>query len=88
MNDVIVKLVPTSCIRDLPQGLVMNIEVGDYTVKISTRDETNIVIEYVADGRWGLVRLVNPDPDTRVIDIIKEAQALIEKFMEKRKAEA
>jgi hypothetical protein len=82
------QLIPTLKVRDIPRGFVMTMEVDNYEVKISTRDETNIVIEYVGDGRWGLVRLVNPDPETKVIDIVIEAQALIERFIKKRRAEA
>ena len=82
------QLIPTLKVRDIPRGFVMTMEVDNYEVKISTRDETNIVIEYVGDGRWGLVRLVNPDPETKVIDIVIEAQALIERFIKKRREEA
>jgi hypothetical protein len=88
MSTELAQLIPTLKVRDIPQDLVMSVEVGNYKVKISTRDETNIVIEYVGDGRWGLVRLVNPDPEIKVIDIVEEAQALIEKFIKKSRAQA
>ena len=84
------QLIPTVKVKDMPQGSIVKMEVGNYEIEIDTKSEgPEIKIEYVIDSsRWAMVRFVGPDPDASIDEIVREAQALIEKFIEKRKAEA
>ena len=89
MSDI-VQLVPTVKVRDIPSGLFIEIEVEDYEIKINSRlERPEIVIEYVMDSsRWGMVKIVGPDPEASIDEIVREAQALIEKFMRKKASTA
>ena len=86
----LVQLVPTIRVRDMPPGSLVKMEVGNYEIEINTRPAVpEIKIEYVIDSsRWALVRIVGPDPDVTINEIVREAQALIEKFIGKKASTA
>jgi len=79
------QLVPTIRVRDVPLGSIVKMKVGNYEIEIDTQSAgPEITIEYVIDSsRWASVRIVGPDPDVTIDEIVREAQALIEKFIKK-----
>jgi hypothetical protein len=86
----LVQLVPTIRVRDVPLGSLVKMEVGNYEIEIDTKSaEPEITIEYVIDSsRWASVKIVGPDPDVTINEIVREAQALIEKFIRKKASTA
>ena len=90
MSTELAQLIPTLKVRDLPYGSRVKIEVGNYEIEIDTKSEgPEITIEYVIDSsRWASVRIVGPDPEASIAEIVREAQALIEKFIKKKASTA
>jgi len=82
------QLVPAIRVRDMPSGSLVKMEVGNYEIEIDAKSaELEITIEYVIDSsRWAMVRIVGPDPDVTIDEIVREAQALIEKWFTRKKA--
>jgi len=89
MKDDIIKLVPNIKVRNIPDELFMQIEVGGYEIKINFRlERPEIEIIHVEEGGWASVKIADPDPDATIDEIVKEAQNLIEKFRRKKSREA
>jgi hypothetical protein len=81
------QLIPTLKIKELPPGTIIKFEFPTYQVKIDAHEETEIRVEYSFNGRWASIRFYGPDPEASIAEIVKEAQALIEKFMRKKEAQ-
>jgi hypothetical protein len=85
MSTELSQLVPTLKVKELSPGTILKLELPTYEVEINTQYEyPKIKVEYSFDGRWASIEFFGPDPEASVAEIVKEAQALIEKFMRKK----
>jgi hypothetical protein len=85
------QLVPTLLVKDLPKGFIMKIEIDNYEVEVDYRNQEalEIFVHYTESlDRWAEVRILDPNPDVTIDEIVREAQALIEKFIKKKASTA
>ena len=66
------KLVPKTKIAEIPVDTEMRIKAGKYVVQLEkTTDMTVLTVEYMADkGGWGVVKIIDPDPDLALNDLV------------------
>lgn len=81
----IIQLALNSKVRDIPNGMYLRFEYGDYIVKIDFDEKSEIS---VYDDDWNHeVTIEDPDPEVKIIDFAEDAKRLIEKYQQKRAKE-
>jgi hypothetical protein len=72
-------LVPRTKIREIPPGTKMRLEADKYKVElVKTVDMTVLTIEYVTEkGGWGIIKLIDPDPNLSLNDLVLSAQVFL-----------
>jgi hypothetical protein len=85
MNEV-VNWVLNVKVKDLPEGFSVTVKnYGNYHIHVEFDDYPEVAVSEAAG--WSYIKIDNPDPEARIIDIIEDAKALIEKYKAKtRKA--
>jgi len=81
----IINWVLNAKVKDVPKGLLLLIkEYGKYRLSIEFDDDAPEI--EVREG-YGLssVRISNPDPEAKILDIVEDAIKLIEKYKPKAK---
>ena len=70
-------------VKDIPEGFRVSIKnYGNYHINVEFDGHNPEVTISEAMG-WSYIKIDNPDPEARIIDIIEDAKALIEKYKAK-----
>jgi hypothetical protein len=78
----IINWVLNAKVKDIPEGFRVTIKnYGNYHINIEYDDYPEISIGEVMG--WSYVKIDNPDPEARIIDIIEDVKKLIEKYKAK-----
>jgi hypothetical protein len=81
MNEVINQLLNFR-VKDIPKGFSVTIKnYGSYHIHIEFDDHPEVAVSQVMG--FSYIKIDNPDPEARIIDIIEDAKALIEKYKAK-----
>jgi DUF971 family protein len=83
MNELI-NWVLNAKVKDLPEGFRVSIKnYGNYHIHIEFDDGYNPEVAVSEAMGWSYIKIDNPDPEARIIDIIEDAKKLIEKYKAK-----
>ena len=81
------ELIPTTKVKELPQNTVIKVEIdhehGYYEIEVNTKYDTHITV----NSSWATVKLDDPDPETSIEEVVKDALAFIEKYRTKKTTE-
>ena len=82
MNELINWLLNAK-MKDIPQGFRVTVKnYGNYHIHVKFDDHDREVAVSEVMG-WSYVKIYNPDPEAKIIDIIEDVKALIEKYKAK-----
>ena len=81
MNELINWLLKAK-VKDIPEGFRVSIKnYGNYHINVEFDDHPEVEVSEAMG--WSYVKIYNPDPEAKIIDIIEDAKALIEKYKAK-----
>jgi len=73
------RLVPKTKIGEIPPGTKMRVDTGKFIIQLEKDDnQTVLTIEYIpTKGGWGIVKVIDPDPNLALNDIVLSAQVFL-----------
>jgi hypothetical protein len=82
MSTELINWVLNAKVKDIPEGFRVTIKnYGNYHINVEFDDCPEISIAEAMV--WSYIKIDNPDPEARIIDIIEDAKKLIEKYKAK-----
>jgi hypothetical protein len=83
MNELINRVLNAK-VKELPEGFRLFFKnYGKYDIYVERDDTPEVAVSEVMG--WSYIKIYNPDPEARIIDIIEDAKNLIEKYKPKKK---
>ena len=78
------KLVPRIKISEIPKNTTIEIDDGEWKIKIVSPDGSPVItVEYVGlKPRWGLIKLEAPRPDMDLQDLVAAATAWLKNLID------